>query len=70
MIFVSPVRCARKKKNAIPAPVPNSTVEDTMCSHLISGYQLLIGVCLAMGRHALADLSLDSPPSEFRFEFG
>ena len=29
--FTSAVRCARRKKKAIPAPMPNSTVEDTMC---------------------------------------
>jgi hypothetical protein len=29
----SPVLCARTKKKAIPAPIPNNTVEDTTCAH-------------------------------------
>src|SRR5689334_6558719 len=28
------VLCARIKKDAIPAPIPNNTVEDTTCAHL------------------------------------
>jgi len=30
----SPVLCARMKKKAMPAPIPNNTVEDTTCAHL------------------------------------
>jgi hypothetical protein len=26
--------CARTKKKAIPAPIPNNTVEETTCAHL------------------------------------
>ena len=34
MTLTSPVLCARTKKNAMPAPVPKSTVEDTTWAHL------------------------------------
>src|ERR1700728_1301339 len=43
IIFGSRDRCARKKKKAMPAPVPNRIVDEMMCTHLINEYQGIIG---------------------------
>jgi len=52
MILASPDRCARTKKNAMPAPVPNSTVEDTHTNSY----------------GGIGEPAGHVPPSKFRFE--
>src|ERR1700728_3037619 len=66
IIRTSLVRCARRKKKAMPAPVPNSTADDTTCIHLTNKYQELMSVV----RSAFAYLRAYVPSGEFRLEIG
>src|ERR1700678_4438677 len=66
IIRTSPVRCARSKKNAMPAPVPISIVVVTTYIHLTNKYQEVMSVA----RSPFAYLGGYVPSGEFRLEIG